>query len=61
VQNNEDHVDIGHNIECNNVNADGGHDDDADERGDVPGPTVLASVELAKTVGMCLTTSIKLY
>ena len=60
AQNDEDHMNVGNNIERDNVDADGGHDndnnnhDDDDEGGDVPGPTVLASVELAKTIGKSL-------
>jgi hypothetical protein len=52
AQNDEDHVNISNNIEHNNVDADGGHDNDNDndEGCDAPGPTVLASVELAKTM-----------
>ena len=62
AQNDEDHVNIGNNIEHNNIDADADgddgddDDDDDDEGGDAPGPTVLASVELAKTVGKSLFT-----
>ena len=62
AQNDEDHVNIGNNIEHNNIDADADGDDGDDdndndnEGGDAPGPTVLASVELAKTVGKSLFT-----
>jgi hypothetical protein len=59
VRDDEDHMNIGDEIEHNNIDAGGGRDDDDDddEGGDVPGPTVLASVELAKTVGKSLLTT----
>jgi hypothetical protein len=55
----QDHMNIGDEIEHNNIDAGGSRDDDNDddEGGDVPGPTVLASVELAKTVGKSLLTT----
>ena len=43
---------IGHNIEHNDVDKDDHHDDD--DGGDAPGPAVLATVELAKTIGKSL-------
>ena len=44
VRTDEDHVGAGNDVER-------GNPDDDDDGGDAPGPTVLATVELAKTVG----------
>jgi hypothetical protein len=52
TQNDEDHVNIGNNIKHNNIDA----DSNDDEGSKAPGLTVLASVELAKTVGKSLFT-----
>jgi hypothetical protein len=45
-------VGIGHNIQHNDVDKDDHHDDN--DGSDTPGPTVLTTVELTKTIGKSL-------